>query len=218
MEVNAMPDDPRNNPISNDIRSVWQSQRKEPTNLSLELIRRNARRLEETAHQRVVTTYVVALIIVVIALYISWQLDEIFFRMGSGALILLAVSLIYRARKAVSRGPLPLDATLSVSLDFYRQELERQVSYLRAGRNTIWPVLLSAALFLTPFVRGAMGKPGVRGFDSRESIYLLSGLVAPFLTVMVVWVSSVFVVVGRKVSEVQKEIAELDKFTGATRP
>jgi hypothetical protein len=202
MEVNAMPDD---------IRTVWQSQTKKPSNVSLELIRRKARRLEGTMHQQVVSTYVAALMIVVIALYISWQLDEIFFRMGACALILLAVSLIYRARKAVSSGRLPLDATLRASLDFYRQELERQISYLRAGRNTIWPVLLSAALFLTPFVRGAMGKPGMRGFDSRESMYFLLGLVGPFLTVMMVWVSSVFVVVGRKVSAVQKEIDELDR-------
>jgi len=201
MEGSAMPD----------IRSVWQSQAKKPSNVSLELIRRNARRLEETAHQRIVSTYVAALVIVVMALYISWQLDEIFFRMGACALILWAVSLIYQARKAVSPGRLPLHATLSVSLDFYRQELERQISYLRAGRNTIWPLLLSGALFLTPFVRGAMGKPGMRGFDQRESMYFLLGLVVPFLTVTVVWVSSVFVVAGRKLRGVQKEIQELDR-------
>jgi len=194
-----------------DIRSVWQSQAKKPSNVSLELIRRNARRLEETAYQGIVSTYVAALVIVVMALYISWQLDEIFFRMGACALILWAVSLIYQARKAVSPGRLPLHATLSVSLDFYRQELERQISYLRAGRNTIWPVLLSAALFLTPFVRGAMGKPGMRGFDSRESTYLLLGLV-PLIPVMVILAVSAFVAVGRKMSALQKEIDELDGF------
>ena len=205
------------NDWSRDIRSVWQSQTKKPSNISLELIRRKARRLEETAHQRVLSTSVAVLVIVVMALYIFWQLDEIFFRMGACALILWAVSLIYQARKAVSPGRLPLNVTLSMSLDFYRQELERQVSYLRAGRNTIWPVLLSAALFLTPFVRGAMREPGMPGFDSRESMYLLLGLVA-ILPVMMIVVVSVFVVEGRKRSAVQKEIEELDKFTGATRP
>ena len=202
-----MPDDP----TPNDVRTIWQGQTKKPSNVSLELIRRNARRLEETAHQRVISTSVAALIIVVIALYISWQLDEIFFRLGACALILWAVSLICQARKAVSPGRLPLNATLSVNLDFYRQELERQISYLRAGRNTIWPVLLSAALFLTPFVRGAMGKPGMRGFDSRESTYLLLGLV-PLIPVMVILAVSAFVAVGRKMSALQKEIDELDGF------
>lgn len=204
-----MPDDPQNNPMSNDIRSVWQSQTKKPSNVSLELIRRKARRLEETAHERVVSTSVAALIIVVIALYISWQLDEIFFRMGACALILWAVSLIYQARKAVSPGRLPLYATLSVSLDFYRQELERKCAYLRAGRNTSWPALLSAALFLTPLVRGAMGKPVMSGLDSRESMAVLVSLAASFLTVMVVF-SVVFVDVGRKLRAVQKELDEID--------
>jgi hypothetical protein len=162
--------------------------------------------------QRVVSTYIAALMIVVIALYISWQLDEIFFRMGACGLILWAVSVVYQARKVLPR-QLALNATLSASLDFYRQELERECAYLRAGRNTIWPVLFSAALFLTPFVRGAMGKPGMSGFDSRESMYLLLGLAAPLLTVMVVLVNSAFVVVGRKLHAVQKEIEELDTFT-----
>lgn len=191
-----------------DIRSVWQSQTKKPFNLSLEVIRHKTNKLEEAMRQQVVNHFVVALIIVVMALYTFWQLDEIFFRMGAGALILLAVSLVYRARIILPR-QLALNATLNASLDFYRQELERQISYLRAGRNTIWPVLLSAAFFLTPFVRGAMGKPGMRGFDSRESMYLLLGLV-PFLPVMMILVVSVFVAEGRKLRAVQKEIDELD--------
>ena len=195
-----MPNDPQNNPMSNDIRSLWQSQTTKPSNVSLDLIRHKARRLEETMHQQVVSACVAAVLIVVIALYVSWQLDQIVFRMGASALILWAVSLVYQARKVLPRQS-ALNATLSASLDFYRQELERQRSYLRAGRNTIWPVLLSAALFLTPFVRGAMAKPT-----------LLVNF-APFLTVMVVWVVSVFVVAGRKLRAVQKEIEELDKFT-----
>jgi hypothetical protein len=208
MEVNAMPDETRNNPTSKDIRSMWQSQTKKPSSVSFEVIRRKTNRLEEAMRQQAVNHFVAALIIVVMALYISWQLDEIFFRLGSGALLLLALSLVYRARQVLPR-QVALNATPRASLDFYRQELERQISYLRAGRNTIWPVLLSAALFLTPFVRGAMGKPGMPGFDARESMYLLAGLVAPFLIVMLVCVSSVFVAVGRKLSEVQREIDEL---------
>ena len=203
--------------MPNDIRSVWQSQTKKPSNVSFELIRRKTSKLEGTMRQQAVSHVIAALILVLMALYISWQLDEIFFRMGAGALILLAVSLVYRARKILPRKAV-LNAKPGASLDFYRQELERQIAYLRAGRNLIWPVLLSAAFFLTPFVRGAMGKRGMRGFDSRESMYFLVSLVGPFATMMVVWVSSVLVVVGRKVSEIQQEIAELHKLTRATKP
>ena len=195
--------------MPNDIRSLWQRQTKKPSAVSLEVIRHKTNKLEEAMRQQARNHFVVALIIVVMALYIAWQLDEIFFRLGAGALILLAVSLVFRARRVLPRQR-AMDATLNASLDFYRQELERQISYLRAGRNTIWPVLLSAAFFLTPFVRGAMGKPGMRGFDSRESMYFLMSITAPFLTMLIVWVGSVFVVVGRKMSEIQREIDELD--------
>jgi hypothetical protein len=52
----------------------------------------------------------------------------------------------------------------------------------------------------------------MRGFDQRESMDFLLAILAPFLTVMVVWVSSVFVVTGRKLRAVQKELDELDGF------
>ena len=202
--------------MPNDIRNVWQSQTKKPSNVSIETIRRKTNRLEEAMRQQAVNHFVIALIIVVMALYISWQLDEIFFRLGAGALILLAVSLVYRARKILPR-QVARNATPSASRDFYRQELERQISYLRAGRNTMWPILLSAAFFVTPFIRGAIGRAGMPGFDSRESMYLLLSLV-PSLPVMVIVAVSVFVSLGRKVSAIQKEIDELDKSTDATGP
>ena len=202
--------------MPNDIRSVWQSQRKEPSNVSLELVRRKSRRLEETMQQQRVSGYVASLVVMLMAAYVYWRLDEMFFRMGAGALMLLALSLKYRARK-VRPAQLALNATPSASLDFYRQELEQQISYLRAGRNMIWPLLLSAAFFLTPFVRGAIGKPAMPGFDSRESRYLLLGLI-PILPVMMILVFSAFAAAGRKLSEMQREIDEITKFTRATGP
>lgn len=202
--------------MPNDIRNIWQRQAKGRSDVSLESIRRKTSRLEETMRQQRVSGYVASLIVMLMAAYIYWRLDEIFFRLGAGALMLLALSLKYRARKVLP-GQLALNATASASLAFYRQELEGQISYLRAGRNLIWPVLLSAAFFLTPFVRGAMGQPGMPGFDSRESRYFLFALV-PMLPVMMIVVFSAFVAVGRKMSEIQREIGELDKVTRATKP
>ena len=202
--------------MPSDIRNAWQRQAKGRSGVSPESIRRKTSRLEETMRQQAVNHLIAALILVLMALYISWQLDEIFFRLGAGALIVLAASLAYRARK-VRPAQLALNATPSASLAFYRQELEQQISYLRAGRNLIWPVLLSVAFFLTPFVRGAMGRRGMRGFDSRESIYFLVSLVGPFATMMVVWVGSVFVVVGRKIRDIQREIGELDTLRKESR-
>jgi hypothetical protein len=202
--------------MPNDLRRVWQSQRRSSSPVSLESIRRKSRRLEGTMQQQFVTGYIVSLIVVLMASYIYWQLDEIFFRMGAGALVLVALSVVYQARKVLPRR-VALDATPSASFDFYRRELERQISYLRAGRNIIWPILVSGAFFLTPFVRGAIGKPGMPGFDLRESRYLLFGLV-PSLSVMMIVAVSAFVATGRKASKIQSEIDEVDEFTRATRP
>src|SRR5690348_6249857 len=106
MEVNAMP---------NDIRNIWQRQAKGRSDVSLESIRRKTSRLEETMRQQAVNHSIAALILVLMALYISWQLDEIFFRLGAGALVLLAASLAYRARK-VRPAQLVSNATPNASL------------------------------------------------------------------------------------------------------
>jgi hypothetical protein len=189
-----MPNDPQNNPMSNDIRTVWQSQTKEPSNVSLELIRYKAQQLEGKIRQQAAGVYVIVLGIVVASLFISWRVDQVFIRIGAGILILWALSLAYQARKGVWPGRLTPDATLKVSLDFYRQELERHRFYLRAAGKTLWPVLLSAALFVTSVMR----KPGL-------VVNML-----PFLMLMAAWAVALFLMVRRKLRAVQREVDELD--------
>ena len=125
-----MPNDP------NDIRTVWQSQTKEPTHVSLELIRYKAQQLESLIRRQVVGVYVVVLGIVAACLFIFWRVDQVFIRMGAAVLVLWAVSLAYQARKGVWPGRLSPDATLKASLESYRQELERQRFYVRAAGRT----------------------------------------------------------------------------------
>jgi hypothetical protein len=193
-----MPNDPQNNPMSKDIRTVWQSQTREPSNVSLELIRYKAQQLEGAIRHQAVGVYVVMLGIVAASLYISWRVDQIFIRIGAAVLVLWALSLAYQARKGVWPGRLAPDATLKVSLDFYRQELERHRFYLRAAGKALWPVLLSAALFLTLPAREAMRKPGL-------FVNLL-----PFTILMVAWAVALFLTVRRKLRAVQREVDELD--------
>jgi hypothetical protein len=189
MEVDVMPSDP------NDVRTVWQNQTKEPSNVSLELIRYKARKLEGTIRQQVMAIYVVVLLIVAACVFLSWRIDEILMRIGAGILVLWALSLAYRTRKRVWPGRLAPDATLRVSLDSYRQELERQRFYLRAGVQTVLPVLLSTALFFTPAV---MQKPEL----------LVKML--PFLTIMMAWAVALIVMTWRKLRAIQIEVDEID--------
>jgi hypothetical protein len=184
----------QNDPAPKDIRSVWQGQTKEPSNVSLELIRYKAQKLEGAIRQQIAGIYIVMLLIIAAALYISWRIDQAFIRIGAAILILWALSLAFHVRKGVWPARLAREATLKVSLDFYRQELESQRFYLRTAGNSLWPVLLSTALFLTPAVRA---RP--------ESLVTMS----PFLIVMAAWAIALVVMVRRKLRTIQKEVDEL---------
>jgi hypothetical protein len=185
MEVNAMPDDSS----SQDMRTAWQSQTKETSSVSLELIRYKAQQLDKEMRQRAMGARAALLAIVAASLYVVWRFDQLFVRAGAGVLVLWALNLAYQARKRGWSGRLAPDATMSVSLDFYRQQLERQRLYVRAGGRSLWPVLLSVALFLTPAVRAGL----------LDRFW-------PFLTVMVAWAVALIVMERRKLRAVQKEV------------
>ena len=176
-----------------DIRTVWQSQTKEPSNVSLDLIRYKAQKLEGTLRQQVMWSYVAALGLGAVSLCIAWRFDQIFVRLGAGILFLWAGTLAYEARKGAWPGRLVPGATMTASLDFYRQELECQGFYVRARGKAFVPVLLSTALFLTPAARAG-----------------LLVKFSPFLIVMAVWAVALIVMAGRKLRAVQKELDELD--------
>ena len=192
-----------NDPTANDMRSIWQNQTKETSKVSLELIRYKAQQLEGVLRRQVMAVYVVVLLIVAASVFISWRIDQIFIRIGAGVLALWAVSLGYQTSKGVWPGRLAPDATLRASLDFYRQELERQRFYLRTAGKTLWPVLLSTALFVTPAARA---RP--------ESLVKM----VPFLIIMAAWAIALVVLVRRKLRIAQKEIDELNRLTGAVGP
>jgi hypothetical protein len=187
MEVNAMPNDP------NDIRNVWQSQKEESSNVSLELIRYKAQKLEGALRQQVIWSYVAALGLSAVSLYIAWRFDQIFVRIGAGILFLWAGTLAYEASKGAWPGRLAPGATMTASLDFYRQELECQRFYVRARGKALVPVLLSTVLFLTPAARAG-----------------LLVKFSPFLIVMAVWAVALIVIATRQLRGVRREIDELD--------
>ncbi|MBZ5677479.1 MAG: hypothetical protein LAP61_24815 [Acidobacteriia bacterium] len=161
--------------------------------MSLELIRYKAQKLESALRHQVMWSYVAALGIGAVSLYISWRFDQIFIRIGAGVLFLWAGTLAYQARKGAWPGRLAPGAAMTASLDFYRQELECQRFYVRARGKALWPVLLSTALFLTPAARA--------GWLIKFS---------PFLIVMAVWAVALIVTARRKLRAVQKELDELD--------
>jgi hypothetical protein len=187
MEVDVM----RSDPSSDDVKTVWQGQTREASSVSLDLIRYKAQKLEGALRHQVMWSYVAALGIGSVSWYISWRFDQIFIRTGAVVLFVWAGTLAYQARKGVSPGRLAPGATMTASLDYYRQELECQRFYVRARGKALWPVLLSTALFLTPAARA--------GWLVKFS---------PFLLVMAVWAVALVALARRKLRAVQKELDE----------
>jgi hypothetical protein len=158
--------------------------------------------VEAEIRRQAVGIYFGVLLILAACLFISWRIDQIFIRIGAGILILWALNLAYQARKGVWPERLAPDATLIVSLDFYRQELERQRSYIGATGRMVWPVLLSTALFVTPAV---MAQPG--------SLVKM----APFLMMMAAWAVALIVIAKQKRRAVQRELDEIDSVNGEAK-
>ncbi len=151
-----MPDDP----TPDDMRSIWQNQTKETSTVSLELIRYKAEKLERMMHHQVVGAYILGLGILPISLLLFWQVHEVFIRMGAAVLAFWGVSLVYWTCKGGWPGRFAPEAVLAVSLEFYRREIERQRFYSRVSGKLLWPVLLSAVLFMTQAVVGTARNRG----------------------------------------------------------
>ena len=89
---------------------------------------------------------------------------------------------------------LPEDRALSTGLESYRLEIERRRSL--SSRFLLWtfgPVVLALATFVVPLLYQGM----------------LSNMI-PFLSLLFIWVVSVFVIRMRDQRELQREIGELN--------
>ena len=89
---------------------------------------------------------------------------------------------------------LPEDRALSIGLESYRLEVERRCSL--SSRFLLWtfgPVVLALATFVVPLLYQGM----------------LSNMI-PFLSLLFIWVVSVFVIRMRDQRELQREIGELN--------
>jgi hypothetical protein len=105
---------------------------------------------------------------------------------------------------------LPGDAALSTGLESYRWEIERRRSL--SGRFMLWgfgPVVFAIATLIVLILSLGIGS----GILLKGAFLKMS----PFLTLMVIWIVSYFVLRMRQQRELQREIEELDKIERANR-
>src|SRR5450432_437693 len=111
------------------LKNLWQSQKVEHVQMSLEEIRRRAEKFQRRIRNRNLREYSGAIVVLGAFGYYLWKFPEL--RLGSALIIAATFYVVYQlhARGAAKAVPAPLG--LGTSLDFHRRELERQRDLIR---------------------------------------------------------------------------------------
>jgi hypothetical protein len=190
-----------NEPPAYDPRSIWQNQKTEPVNMSLQLIRRQARKFQTASRMRVLTLCAMALLLFVAGVWGLAKTHETVPRVGWGLLIAWALYVPYQAHKRIWPRKFAGDAPLTTCVQFYRTELMRRRDYLlHVWRWFLGPLFVGIGVIVVPAVIKALGNPQL----------LLKA--APFFTLLAIWLVIFFPLRRREQRELQEEIDELDAF------
>jgi hypothetical protein len=130
----------------NDPRSIWQSQEKEHSSMSVAEVRDRALTMQTKVRRNLVVTMVFGGVLLILSAVAMARMPYSTSKLITALVMLLIVALIYRAAR-VFRSPEALtgDAGLNACLDFYRRELT--VQYRAAGGS--WSTfILEIVLFL----------------------------------------------------------------------
>ena len=127
-----------------DLQALWQSQRRGEDGISLDEIRRRARRLERLVTWRNLAEYLAAAIVVPAFGWIGWTGPSVMIRAGAALMITATIFVVHRLHAQGAAASLPADLAGAGSLAFYRAQLERQRDLLRS----VW------SWYLLPFAPG----------------------------------------------------------------
>jgi hypothetical protein len=181
----------------NDPKQIWLSQPTEPSAMKLGqlLLQQRARELHAKTRRELFKNIAVAFLVIVMSVFgITWTNDPVP-RVAFALAAAWALAGQYFLNRGMWLAPLPGDAALMTSIEFYRRAVE--------GRRRLFRIVLG--WFLGPVVLASAG-------------YVLSILgkvrlnlnMAPFLVLLGVWIIAVIVMRVRGQRELQREIDELD--------
>jgi hypothetical protein len=190
----------QNNPSENDPRTIWQSQEREISTVTLErMIRRRAQKLHtRTVWERLGSFVGPVGIIVFSAVGIAMGYNPVQ-RVVFAMALVWSLAGVCVLNRGMWQGRLAQDAALATGLEFCRREIERAIYAQR--RFLLWvfaPIVLAIGALVVPH----MGS----GFRAGGTIAKMS----PFLTVLALWVIGVFVVRRVRWKELRREIDDLN--------
>ena len=194
---------PEDNP-----QDLWQQQSAEPFTMSADLIRYKAQQRRAKARLETLAVIATGCILSVLFGLAALRAGETVVRAGWGVLSLWCIYFSYHTYRWLWPGSIAAGAELAVSLEFYRNQLERRRDY---GRH-IWRrsglpfCLLGLALVLVPALSSSVHNPRV----------LLNA--APFFVLLIVW--AVAFAYQRKAQrrEIEQDLEELRAFERGNRP
>jgi hypothetical protein len=182
-----------------DPKKIWQSQPTEATKMSLDQVRRKARKLQTRARAAAVLWIVIGLALCVAFAHSFFKDQGLLLRIGWGILSLWSLYGAYHAYRWIWPGNLTDDGTLRTSVDSYRSELERQRDYgLHIWRRSgLTFCFLGLAFVVLPPIIKALATPRV-----------LKNTV-PFFVLLFMWFVAFYFQRKRGQRRLQREIDEL---------
>lgn len=179
-----------------DPKTVWQNQRLEATQMSIDEIRSKARSFERKIRRRNLREYMAAAVIAAAFAFFAWRFPLPVMRAGFIAVAVGALCFAFELHRRGSLQTEPKELGTTASLDFYIRQLERQRNLLdQSWKWMLWLipgmlVLMAGAIVVTPI---------------RNS--------APFLVLAILWTATWFWMMlrrnKRKALALQREIDEL---------
>jgi hypothetical protein len=187
----------------NDLKSIWKNQPTEPSGMTLELLRQKARALRLRTRRELVGTVALTLIVAAVCFAGFVRIHQPALDAVFACALLWALAGQYLMHRGMWSAPLAGDAALGDCLDFYRRELELQNSLFR--RAVRWSV--------GPFFVLIAGLTGFLVVEQRSA----TARMAPFLTLLVVWVVAFFAIRKKRRKELRREMDDLNAIERESR-
>jgi hypothetical protein len=184
--------------METDPRKIWQDQHMETPKMSLDEIRRRARKLEEKGRLEAIVLIAVGLLLCPFFGWTAVRVTETIPRIGWSVLSLWCLYCVWRGYRWVWPRTAATDSPSETSLEFYRSELEKQRDlnqHLWRRSGLVW-LFAGLALIIAPAIK-QWAKNGV-----------------PFFVLLGIWFVSFFFIRRHKVRSLQREIDELKNVEG----
>ena len=179
-----------------DLKTIWQSQHSEATQMSIDEIRTKARNFERKIRRRNLREYLAAVVVAASFAFFAWHSPSRMVSLGNLAVAAGALCFAYELHRRGSSRNKPKDLGTMGCLDFHVGQLERQRDLLNESwKWMIWLVLGMAVLMAAAIVTAPIRKT------------------APFLVVAILWTATWFWMMlrrnKRKAQTLQQEMDEL---------